>query len=1290
MSGNTGERSGLAALAVRLGRHRQALLVLALAILAVLVFVPGLGRPGLWDPWEMDRAHVARAMAGPTRVLVVEPAAAEVSADPGAAAAAEAAEAAEGKIAAWIRTQRPDGVRVLVPEDDAPRAARQARSELRAARALLEKQPVELLVVDLSDSVRKLSDGALLGQTGQTLEEALAIQPALRIAVNVAGVEPPTTGGAVTPETVRDAMTRANVRNAVRALQSRYGLLRELPDAAVEQIEESLREDPAFVPPFDFFSGTDDPTLAAVLDDVEGAQRTRAQFRAAGETWYLPVFDYWLMSVSYRWFGFTEGSTRLPFLLWGLLGLLVVVVVTHRLFGFRAAILAGVVLATTPHFVGQARIASGDISFAVTLAAGVGAFLVVAREGLKPVWLAAFFAAAVLGFLSNGLTSLLLLWLVTVGWALAMGERRKQALLPIAGLTLLFAAGVAAVFLPQDWTFWSHFKFMDRPFEGGPNRDIRGVDYFVRQIGFGCFPWSALLPFALGRLWWKAREQDAAAPGAGSAEAASRAASTHGVILWFGLSFAVLTLLLKDFSHVVFPAAPALAIACGVLLDDLLDGDRARGFLAFGMFLLLLMLAKQLGENSEPLTQFLTYDPHFAESGGNSFPESVLLSRAVKYLVVFSGLLWLVWGLRLGTLARRGAQLFRQPKPFWIALVGLTVALVVALIGALLWKFDVTLSRPEARSLQPADRMAAQAVMGSAWAVAGYVVLFLAFWVHLVTWSAWGRRVQARWRPFRVFGRLAERLPLRWFALVGVGAFVALAGLLFALLSGHWSTLAAQVFPDTPDTYVSDLLLRNRSLLVLVGLAVVLVVNRLLVAPWRRFAVVFRALELFERPRFAVGTFVFAATVVVLSATHALYAELALHVSQKHIVETYLGAEGREEIGDNIFKHGSFARAGGGDANFYTNLIPEIVDRNDVIRALQHREDTVVRAADHVGTRTVLIRGFDPANDANGDGKRDYAAAAGIATKVGEGFLEDETADWAPDAWKGWRVYLDGDQSFAVTGNTATRLALDGTPRRGARTAERRYAIDQPDARDHAATAGAASDRAYFLLPKLDFSEVNHAFRKASDGRPIPTLDAASSRIVLAVSQLREGEADQNWISQALTTEEELKTRDWFPDSDDDVFHPVYANWDDQIEIIGYVLEHEKVSRRQDYRVKMFFRTKKEMKTSYKIFMHVDRSGTANRIHSDHWPLNLEKSPGDDPEKSCRGCFQTRHWMVGDIYVDTFSKEVPLGTPSGPQELWLGFYNPNDQKRLSIKDFDKETVEHDGQNRVKIGSFDVM
>jgi hypothetical protein len=61
--------------------------------------------------------------------------------------------------------------------------------------------------------------------------------------------------------------------------------------------------------------------------------------------------------------------------------------------------------------------------------------------------------------------------------------------------------------------------------------------------------------------------------------------------------------------------------------------------------------------------------------------------------------------------------------------------------------------------------------------------------------------------------------------------------------------------------------------------------------------------------------------------------------------------------------------------------------------------------------------------------------------------------------------------------------------------------------------------------------------------------------------------------------------------------------------------------------------------------------------------------------------------MPGDIVVDRYDIEVPIGAPSGPHNIWVGFYNTGTEQRLQVKDFDKSKVAHDGQNRANIGTL---
>ena len=64
----------------------------------------------------------------------------------------------------------------------------------------------------------------------------------------------------------------------------------------------------------------------------------------------------------------------------------------------------------------------------------------------------------------------------------------------------------------------------------------------------------------------------------------------------------------------------------------------------------------------------------------------------------------------------------------------------------------------------------------------------------------------------------------------------------------------------------------------------------------------------------------------------------------------------------------------------------------------------------------------------------------------------------------------------------------------------------------------------------------------------------------------------------------------------------------------------------------VYYQSVKAVRSSYKVFMHIDKRGTSNRIHSDHWPLNLTQ--GGEEDKACTGCYRTDHWLPGDVIVD--------------------------------------------------------
>lgn len=91
--------------------------------------------------------------------------------------------------------------------------------------------------------------------------------------------------------------------------------------------------------------------------------------------------------------------------------------------------------------------------------------------------------------------------------------------------------------------------------------------FYVWQLGYAMFPWTALAP--AGLVWWLRRKDDADHKGDGSVFLA----------MWFVFAFTLFSLMLTKFHHYILPALPPAAMLIGVLLSDMM-APRAPGFRA--------------------------------------------------------------------------------------------------------------------------------------------------------------------------------------------------------------------------------------------------------------------------------------------------------------------------------------------------------------------------------------------------------------------------------------------------------------------------------------------------------------------------------------------------------------------------------------------------------------------------------------------------------------------------------------------------------------------------------------
>ena len=140
----------------------------------------------------------------------------------------------------------------------------------------------------------------------------------------------------------------------------------------------------------------------------------------------------------------------------------------------------------------------------------------------------------------------------------------------------------------------------------GRHGDRGSFEYFVRELGYGIYPWIALAPAALG--WVVMRAFGQRGPSNSTADAM---ADKRRDILWFGAiwfvsGYALVSFSMTKFHHYILPALPGLAIALGCFLDDILTEKRGR----------LALLAVLAGA---PLLALVAYDLTSAQKSAQHF-----------------------------------------------------------------------------------------------------------------------------------------------------------------------------------------------------------------------------------------------------------------------------------------------------------------------------------------------------------------------------------------------------------------------------------------------------------------------------------------------------------------------------------------------------------------------------------------------------------------------------------------------------------------------------------------------
>lgn len=252
-----------------------------------------------------------------------------------------------------------------------------------------------------------------------------------------------------------------------------------------------------------------------------------------------------------------------------------------------------------------------------------------------------------LAMLAKGLAGLGLPVIVFLAYLLFTWNWRRLAraqLLTALPWAILACALVAvpwhhAMLVRHGFPFWNELYGDNhwRRLVTGRHGDRGTFEYFVRELGYGLYPWIALAPSALA--WVAMRSFGGRGEGALAAATDKRRDILWFGAIWFVSGYALVSFSMTKFHHYILPALPGLAIAMGCFLDDVLRERRGR-LLLLGMLAgapLLALVAYDLTSAQKSAQHFIwlfSYD-YVNAPQGRPWPPDM---NYIKVLWIFAGL----------------------------------------------------------------------------------------------------------------------------------------------------------------------------------------------------------------------------------------------------------------------------------------------------------------------------------------------------------------------------------------------------------------------------------------------------------------------------------------------------------------------------------------------------------------------------------------------------------------------------------------------------------------------------
>lgn len=432
---------------------------------------------------------------------------------------------------------------------------------------------------------------------------------------------------------------------------------------------------------------------------------------------------YWAVSLCYECFGTNEFAAHLPVALSMLLLVLLALRWGRRAFGERAAVYAGLFIATAAGGYLFTRILIPEAILSFFIAVSFYFFVTALEDGEAWRWYGGYTGMA-LAVLTKGLLAIVVVGLALLVYVAISGEWRRWREFRLFTGTLLFFA-IAAPWhilagIRNPHFFWFYFvnehfmRFLGKRIPKDYNKQPDSLYWTLHMVWL--FPWSVYLPVALRRpvATWMARRKR-------SERTLSQPLTFRSRTELLCLAWAGVTLVFFSFStnqeYYTFPAYfPILLLIAAKLADEEEWGSRnwlvwSAGVLAVICIASSVVLAAGLWSSrqlpfvpdigtvlAKPNLQAETLSMgHMLDLTGESFA-ALRLPAILAAIVLLIGPAFAFW------LRRRGSQFAAT----WTTAVTMVVFLIAAHIA--LVRFDPFLgsrimARQIAPELRPADRV---------------------------------------------------------------------------------------------------------------------------------------------------------------------------------------------------------------------------------------------------------------------------------------------------------------------------------------------------------------------------------------------------------------------------------------------------------------------------------------------------------------------------------------------------------------------------------------------------------